>query len=189
MPPGLVAGTNADIRPVKGPIDIPSGWAWLGWTIGLVALAALAWLAWRRFLKARAKPKPKIVIPPHRKAKDRLRAAAELMSDPYRYCSLVSDVIRTYLEERFELHAPDRTTEEFLDELRTSNSLSEPQKESLEAFLNQCDMVKFARYEPTEPELRALLDSAMRLIEETEPANTDLGPSPSASGSNNAGGG
>jgi hypothetical protein len=43
------------------------------------------------------------------------------------------------------------------------------QKESLGDFLQRCDLVKFARYEPGEPELRDLHASALRLVEETEP--------------------
>jgi hypothetical protein len=90
-----------------------------------------------------------------------------LLSDPYAFCSLVSDVIRVYLEERFNLHAPDRTTEEFLNELREGSQLNEEHKALLENFLTKCDLVKFARDEPTETELRGLLDAALRLIDET----------------------
>jgi len=35
--------------------------------------------------------------------------------------------------------------------------------------LGCCDLVKFAKYEPIEPELRDLHGSALRLVEETEP--------------------
>jgi hypothetical protein len=66
------------------------------------------------------------------------------------------------------LHAPDRTTDEFLSELRDRSPLKEDHKILLEEFLTRCDLVKFARHEPTEPELRALLDLALRLIEETQ---------------------
>ena len=76
-------------------------------------------------------------------------------------------MIRVYLEERFNLHAPDRTTEEFLGELREGAQLNQEHKALLENFLTKCDLVKFARDEPTEPELRGLLDAALRLIDET----------------------
>ena len=119
-----------------------------------------------------------MVIPPHRRAKDRLRAATELISEPYRFCSLVSDVLRIYLEERFELHAPDRTTEEFLAELGGRSVLSESQKGTLAEFLSQCDLVKFARDEPTRTDLENLHQSAMRLVVETSPnGGADDGPS------------
>jgi len=34
-------------------------------------------------------------------------------------------------------------------------------------FLTRCDLVKFARYEPTEEDLLSLLDSALKLVDET----------------------
>ena len=73
------------------------------------------------------------------------------------------------MEERFEFHAPDRTTEEFLYELQESQLLTPSQKQSLADFLAGCDLIKFAKYEPTETELRALHASALRLVNETEP--------------------
>ena len=47
--------------------------------------------------------------------------------------------------------------------------LSLEQKEKLGEFLGCCDLVKFAKYEPVENELRDLHGSALRLVEETEP--------------------
>jgi hypothetical protein len=95
--------------------------------------------------------------------------ALALIGQPRPFCIAVSDTIRAYLEERFAFHAPDRTTEEFLYELQDTNLLMPDQKQSLGAFLERCDLVKFARYEPGEPELHELHDSALRLVTETEP--------------------
>ena len=166
------AATNAvmeDIRPLKPPVHIPSTYGWLGWVLAAAIAAAAAWWTWKKFRKKQALAPTRISIPPHRKAKDRLRTASELYSDPYRFCSLVSDVVREYLEERFSLHAPDRTTEEFLEEMRGSDSLTPEQKQLLQDFLTRCDLVKFARAEPTIDELKSLLDSALRLVDETAP--------------------
>ena len=93
-----------------------------------------------------------------------------LISDPRLFCIAVSDATRLYLEERFDLHAPERTTEEFLKELRRTHHLNADQKLTLGEFLEQCDLVKFARLEPTESELRSLYRIAERLVEETVPA-------------------
>jgi hypothetical protein len=168
-PPGSSNQLSGDIREIKAPVQIPSGYAWLWWTLAIIAAAIAGRWLWRKWQNKRAVAKAAVVIPPHRKAKDKLRSALELMSDPYAFCSLVSDVVRVYLEERFELHAPDRTTEEFLEEVRFSPKLDQSQKELLENFLNRCDLVKFARYEPTQAELKELYDSALRLIDETSP--------------------
>jgi hypothetical protein len=131
-------------------------------------------MLWKKFRRRQVAAKPAIVIPPHRRAKDRLRNANELLSDPYAYCSLVSEVVRGYVEERFELHAPDRTTEEFLEEMRSTQALHPNHKALLEDFLSRCDLVKFARFEPTQDELKSLLDAALRFIDETAPVDTAL---------------
>jgi hypothetical protein len=162
------AGTN-DLRDIKPPVEIPSGWAWVGWVLGALAVAALVFLAWRYWQKRRAQVPSIPVIPPHIRAKQKLREALALIGQPREFCILVSDTVRWYLEERFDFHAPERTTEEFLYELQGSNLLTPDQKDSLGQFLQCCDMVKFARYEPGQPELQGLHDSALRLVEETEP--------------------
>jgi hypothetical protein len=159
---------NAPLHDIKDPIPIASPWMWV-W-LGVLVLAIVALIYWLKNRKPAPKIDPALLIPPHRRAKERLRAATELLSDPYRFCSLVSDVTRVYLEERFNVRAPERTTEEFLEEQRTSPLLTDAQKDLLSNFLTQCDLVKFARHEPAEPELRALLDAALRLIDETQEA-------------------
>jgi hypothetical protein len=167
--PPAVTSTN-DLRDIKPPVDIPSGWAWLWWTLGLLAVAALLFLAWRYWQKKREEPaKPEIVIPPHERARQRLQAALKLIHQPRPFCIEVSDAIRVYLEERFELHAPERTTEEFLLELQSSTLLTQDQKQTLGDFLGRCDLVKFARDEPEHYELEALHGVALRLVSETEP--------------------
>jgi hypothetical protein len=175
------ASTNFDIRGIKGPVHIPSSYAWIGWTFLALAILAAAWFAWKKFRRRKTVAKPVVVIPPHRRAKDRLRNVNELLSDPYAYCSLISDVVRTYLEERFDLDAPDRTTEEFLEEMRSTAILHPDHKALLEEFLSRCDLVKFARFEPTQDELKSLLDAALPVIDETAPVSNSTEPAAAGS--------
>jgi hypothetical protein len=168
------AGTNA-LRDIKPPVEIPSGWAWLWWTLAGLALAGAAVLAWRWWQKRRALVPPVPVIPAHIRAKQRLEAALALIGQPREFVIAVSDTARWYLEERFDFRAPERTTEEFLHELRSTDLLLPDQKESLGQFLQRCDLVKFAKYEPREAELRDLHASALRLVEETEPVEPPAG--------------
>lgn len=159
-----------DIRDIKPPVAIPNGWAWLWWTLAALVLLTLLLLAWRQFLKrvTRVAPGPP-PIPAHVRAKQKLAEALALISQPKPFVIAVSDTARGYLEERFDFHAPERTTEEFLRELGETKLLLPEQKESLGEFLASCDLVKFAKYEPQEAELRGLHSSALKLVEETEP--------------------
>ncbi|MGH7992859.1 MAG: DUF4381 family protein [Limisphaerales bacterium] len=169
----MITNTTAqvaqDIRDIKPPVPIPNVWEWVGWVLGILAVLAILYFAWRYWQKRRSQIPVEPPEPAHIRAKQKLAEALALITQPKPFCILVSDTIRSYLEEQFDFHAPERTTEEFLRELSTTDLLVPEQKESLGKFLESCDLVKFAKYEPGEPELRELHGSAVRLVEETEP--------------------
>jgi hypothetical protein len=168
--PSLMAdstGTN-DIRDIQPPVHIPSIWDWLPYVLVAVVLIILLYALYR-WWQRKPQPTPPLAIPPHVRARNRLRQALDLITQPKPFCILISDTLRLYLEERFQWHAPERTTEEFLVELQTSTALNPYQKASLVEFLTRCDLVKFAQQTPAEPELRGLLDVALRLVEQTIP--------------------
>ena len=169
-PPGSTSATalTNDIRGVKAPVPVPSGWDWVWWGLAAAALAALAVWVWKRWLRKKFEPPPVPVVPPHVRAKRKLQAALAYLQDPRRFCFHISEALRVYLEERFNWHAPERTTEEFLFELQGSHLLLPDQKQVLADFLQSCDLVKFARHEPNEAGLRGLHESALRLIDETQ---------------------
>jgi hypothetical protein len=167
-----------DIRDIKPPLEIPNGWEWLWWTIGVVVVAAGLVLIWRMIHRRMTKISLPPPIPAHVRAKQKLKEALALIAQPKPFCIAVSDTTRAYLEERFNFHAPERTTEEFLRELRSTDRLQTDQKESLGNFLASCDLVKFAKYEPGENELRELHGSAVKLVEETEPQPLLAGQKP-----------
>lgn len=165
---GLAASTNS-LRDIKPPVEIPNTWLWVWLAVGALVAVIVAWLAYRSWLKRRPELPAEPPVPAHIRARKKLEEALALLAQPREFCILVSDTIRWYLEERFDFHAPERTTEEFLYELQNTELLTRDQKESLGEFLQRCDLVKFAKYEPGEPELRDLHAAALRLVEETEP--------------------
>jgi hypothetical protein len=164
-----VAETLPDIHDIKPPIEIASGTAWIWWIVLMVAIAVAAFLLsyWLKRRKLNVVLPPP--VPPHIRAKKKLKEALALITQPKPFVVAVSDTARSYLEERFNFRAPERTTEEFLRELAGTKLLLPDQKDSLGNFLESCDLVKFAKYEPGEKELMDLHGSALRLIEETEP--------------------
>jgi hypothetical protein len=170
-PPTNAAATNAltgDIRGIKAPVEIPTGWWWLWGVLGALTAAALAYYAWQSWRKHRLRPQAVAeIIPPHERARRKLQEALKLIYEPRLFCIAVSGTLRSYLEEAFALRAPERTTEEFLNELQSSSPLSLSQKQSLADFLVRCDLVKFARDEPTVEQLKELHESALRLVDET----------------------
>lgn len=85
----------------------------------------------------------------------------------------LSSIVRQYLEHRFELRAPDLTTEEFLEHAAKARDLSSDHRSLLRDFLRQADLVKFAGRSATEAEMRDSSDLAARFLEETR-ANAPL---------------
>jgi hypothetical protein len=154
---------------IKPLIAIPNFWLWVICIAGILVLAVAAWFFWRWWRKKAATLRLAPPVPPHVHARRMLEYALSLISEPKPFSTAVSGAIRVYLEQRFQFRAPDRTTEEFLYELQESNLLTSEQKQSLAEFLASCDLIKFAKYEPMEVELRALHASALRLVNETEP--------------------
>ena len=76
--------------------------------------------------------------------------------------------MRRYLENRFNLHAPELTTEEFLDVAATSPDLSADQKSFLQGFLRSADQVKFARLVPDADTIAKAVSAAGDFLEQTK---------------------
>ena len=79
----------------------------------------------------------------------------------------ISGILRYYIEDRYDLHAPERTTEEFLFELQATDVLAAADKKVLEEFLTHCDLVKFARHAPTTEQIQRTFDLVKDFVERT----------------------
>ena len=168
-----ISGEALDIRDIKGVVDVPSGNEWVFFIFALFGVAIVVFISIWIIRRHLAKSSEKSVLippqPPHILAWNKLQSSLDLIHDADLFCTDVSLIIRVYLEGRFDLQAPDRTTEEFLFELQTSKYLDDSHKDLLGDFLSECDLVKFAKAEPPENELRRLHEAAGRLVGETQP--------------------
>ena len=79
----------------------------------------------------------------------------------------LSGIVRGYLEHRYEIRAPELTTEEFLLVASQANALTADHRALLSAFLERCDRVKFAGYRPDSEESLASLGAARAFVEDT----------------------
>ena len=88
----------------------------------------------------------------------------------------LSAIVRSYLEHRHDIRAPELTTEEFLQVASRSPELTATHRAQLTQFLERCDRVKFAGYRPESSESIDTLAAARAFIEDTrlrdEPART-----------------
>jgi hypothetical protein len=168
--PGVPA---EDIRDIRGPKPIPSPWLWPLWLAGGGALAALVYAGWlwnRRRALASA-------LLPYEIALAGLEEARALMrpQTAREFSIAVSEIVRNYIEERFQVWAARRTTEEFLHDLiEASDSLLTSHRASLAEFLRHCDLAKFARWILSIDEMDTMLQSAHNFVLETgRPSTTE----------------
>jgi hypothetical protein len=162
---------NLVIEDIEGVVEMPKvasrWWLWLLPVLGLAAVPAV-WLLLRR---GRAKQLVRIFQPAHEVAYARLRAlVAENLVEQGRikeFYERISGILRHYIEDRFDLHAPERTTEEFLAELRFTETLAPTDRHVLEEFLTHCDLVKFAKHDPTTDQIQRTFDLVKDFIERT----------------------
>ena len=163
---------------IDGPVQ--SGWlARLG-IIALVALAiALLGLAGRWLWKRKNSP-PERILEAQRspleiamERLDKLQSQADQMeADPF--IVEVSDIARDYLETALRIPAREQTSEEFLHELQARAGLPDVLQARMPQFLDQCDLVKFARQVLAETQRDLLLETAGIVVRETDNAVSQL---------------
>ena len=161
-----------DIKDVKPPVNLLDLWWLLLCLLVLIAAAAGIYFLLRYKKSLQAPVKPQVPeLPAWEKAYQQLEALRqENLLDKglfKEFFTRVSDTARLYMENRFNIHAPHMTTEEFLYYLGVSGHLNDTHKTSLKEFLNSCDMVKFAKYTPTIKEAWTNFDLAKRLVDDT----------------------
>jgi hypothetical protein len=162
------------IRDELNPVELPRPplpWLWIGGGALVLLLAGAAvMLVVRR--GRRGKPAAREAVPPHETAFRRLEAlVAEELVEQGRikeFYQGVSGILRTYIEDRFGLHAPEQTTEEFLPAVRHARELTAEHVALLEEFLKHCDMVKFAEFQPSTADIQRTFDSCKGFIEGTK---------------------
>ncbi len=79
----------------------------------------------------------------------------------------LSSILRHYIEDQFDARAPEQTTEEFLAEIHGSTLFTGDDQTLLRQFLLHCDLVKFARLEPSVAQAEDSMVSARSFIERT----------------------
>lgn len=168
----LQIDTTKEISDVKPPERIP--WGWLEYSIlfgGLALAAFLGWLIYRRFKK---KPvEEKIVEEPVKILTNFDKALAKLEEiDRIGYLnegkvkehfSEVSDTLRWFFEVEFGFLSLEMTTRETIQSLN-KKGMSQEIISGVDDFLTRADMVKFAKYTPSEVEQSNYIAGAVTLL-------------------------
>jgi hypothetical protein len=175
-----------DIRP-QADLDVPPVWPW-----GLGAAAAIALLGIAIFLFLRRRREQIAAAAPfvdlrtaYEIAMDELARIVELdlpaQSRFKEHYTLVTDVLRTYIEAEYRIPAMDRTTAELRAALRVA-PIDVPSTREVIGFLSDCDLVKFTELLPDVPEAIEATEDTRRLVEMIRPARVIVSASDTVSG-------
>jgi len=80
----------------------------------------------------------------------------------------LSDIFRTYIENRFDVPAVEQTTPELVPEINKLEKIDSVIKLKTEEFLKYSDLVKFAKYSPEQEEIEANRQKIVSVIAETK---------------------
>jgi len=157
------ADSGEDIRDIHGPLVGPRRrplWWWLAGAASAVGVVA-AGVA----LRARRRRRP---VPPHERALRALAGANLLVgANPRDLSFVVSEIVRSYIEEAFPVRAAHRTTEELLSEIALDATPIFTHRKEVGELLRYCDLAKFAGWSLSRTDMVAMLRSAETFIRAT----------------------
>lgn len=162
-------GASDDLRPPLkqlAPIEAKTTqpWSWAAVLSVLLAIALLFALTHRLRKRAQQQSAYEIALNRLTALEARPRPDSDSMDG---FFVELSSLVRRYLESRFALHAPELTTEEFLDVAAISPDLTRQHRSFLQTFLKSADRVKFARHIPAPGDVETALSAVREFLNQT----------------------
>ncbi len=165
---------NGDIRDVKSPIKIPFNILIIIIIALIVLLLAVGGFFGYRYYKKKKQGLEtktiKVKIPPHEIAISALRSLEERklwqQGMVKEYHSEITEIIRRYFEARFEILAMEQPSSELLFDL---SKIEDAQViyDKTRDFLNNADMVKFAKFQPMPTINEEMMKQAYEIVRNT----------------------
>ena len=174
--------TSKAIMPIKPPIEAPITFLEvLPWFLGglgviLAGLLVFFYLKQRKsakpILKIRSKPK----LPAHVVALNDLEdlRMKKMWQDGKvkEYYSIMTDIVRWYIEERFSINAVEMTTDEIISGMNDKSLESDVQSKLSETLI-LADLVKFAKEKPLPLDNDNSLSKSIEFVKRTIPVNKE----------------
>jgi hypothetical protein len=172
--------STPDAQPKPNPAPRPQREEWVAlehatsWSAaGLVLGGLVAWVILKWIRRPRPVPPPPPPRPAWEVALERLdeaRHAGLLQTQRFaEFFDRVNDAVREYLGARFGFDGLESTTDETLRALKRAPAFGLPLPQ-VAAFLQECDLVKFADVTPTLEECERALSEAEQVVRATMPA-------------------
>ena len=167
-----------DIKPViESPWTFQEFWNRFGNLILIILLVAIITAAVVYSIIKRKKNQP-IFIPAKPKEPSHItafRMLEELKAKQLwqkgkikEYYTELTDIVRIYIENEFDIPAPEFTTHQIIEAISRSKSIKKEALAVLKPLLSLADLVKFAKAEPFEYEHESCYKSCLSFIELTK---------------------
>lgn len=175
----VAVDTAKPIKDIKSPFDEPVTldeyiWYIVGAVAIIAAVIVIIWFVKRRKPRAVEKMDYDPRIPPHVLALEGLKQLEdEKLWQKGRvksYHIRLTDIIRTYIERRFDVMAMEMTTPEIVDGMHRAN-IDSNLTEDIRKVLELADMVKFAKMEPLPDENTSGMTIAVNFVKRTIPVS------------------
>ena len=147
------------------PEGVSQGW-WWAIAVGVVAIGIWLYLRRKQDVPEEVKPLPWDVA--YQRLEELGRRNLPESGKFGAYYVDLSAILRYYIEDRFEIHAPEQTTPEFLEDANMRTRLNEGHQDFLANFLRHSDRVKFARYQPSVQEMEEHFVSVKNFVSDTK---------------------
>src|SRR5664280_625737 len=170
----LQVNPQAAIKDVKDPVKVPLNWLlilmWIYIGIVIVAVGIYLWLRYKKNKAKKALFAPEIILPAHVVA---LAALDELDKKQLwqngkvkEYHSEITEIIRAYFERKFDLRALELTTTEVNLQLKEKSGAANIIDHTND-FLNNADLVKFAKFKPENSVNEEMMKQALEIVNRT----------------------
>ncbi|HTI58620.1 hypothetical protein [Mucilaginibacter sp.] len=172
--------TTKAIYDIKQPMAVVyTFWDWLHdnwyWVAGPLLVIAVV-IAIVLYLRKRPKAEPVVRVakpatPPHAIALNKLKELRDKklwqQEQVKQYHIELSDIIREYVEQRYEIKTHEKTTDEIFASLKYTD-IAGVNKELLRQILVLADLVKFAKEKPLPADNEQSMDNAIAFVSQTQ---------------------
>ncbi len=168
------------VMPIATPVIFAEVAPWL--LSGLLLLVVIGVLVWFFYFRSKEhtlfavnKPKEPAHVVALRKLDHIKEAKLWQEGKAKQYYSDITDTLRAYLDERYDLSTQESTTNEIV-QLMANVDMEEANKHQLREILERADLVKFAKFTPLPNENDKTLQYAYSIVEatiETEKENNE----------------
>lgn len=155
---------------IKGVVKPPLRIGRIAWVMLLIAVLAIIAGLLTRFFRRRKQGETALIkpgVPPEVIAAEALAALRNKRWVPEPFFTELSLILRTYLENRFNLNAPESTTEELTRTMAHDDRLQSHEQQTLRTFLTQADLVKFSRAGAEKEVMRTAFQTVEDFVAET----------------------